>query len=80
MELALIIALIATIGLTCRRAIARLQAKSFMTRQVAVIRRVLPDTLPTERHMTMVFEQIGLAAWCIMAIGSIIIAVDSSFA
>jgi hypothetical protein len=33
MELALIIALIATLGLTCRRAIARLQAKSFMPRQ-----------------------------------------------
>ena len=78
MELALLIALIATTGLIFRRAIARLQAKSFMNRQIAVIRRVLPDTLATERHMTTVFEQIGLAVWCIMALGSAIIAVDSA--
>ncbi|TLM88268.1 hypothetical protein [Pseudarthrobacter sp. NamE5] len=80
MELALIIALTAATGLVFRRSIARLQAKSFMIRQIAVIRRVLPDTLPTERHMTLVFEQIGLAVWCIMALGSVIIALDSAFA
>jgi len=78
MELALFIALLATTGLIFRRAIARLQARSFMTRQIAVIRRVLPDTLATERHMITVFEQIGLAVWGIMALGSAIIAIDST--
>lgn len=78
MELAMVIALIATLGLIFRRAIARLQAKSFITRQIAVIRRVLPDALVTERYMTKVFEQIGLAVWCILALGSAIIAVDSA--
>jgi hypothetical protein len=77
-ELALVIALIAMIGLIFRRAIARLQAKSFMARQIMVIRRVLPDTLVTERYMTTVFEQIGLAVWCIMALGSAIIAIEST--
>lgn len=76
MELALVITLIATIGLIVRRPIARRQAKSFMHRQIAVIRRVLPDTLATERHMTRVFEQIGLVVWCTMVLGSAIIAVD----
>jgi len=80
MELALLIALIATTGLIFRRAIARLQAKSFMTRQITVIRRVLPDTLVTERYMTTVFEQVGLAVWSIMVLGSVIIAVDSTLA
>jgi hypothetical protein len=80
MELALVIALVATIGLVFRRQIARLQARSFMIRQVAVIRRVLPDTLVTERYMTTVFEQIGLAVWCVIALGSAIIAVDSALA
>jgi hypothetical protein len=51
-----------------------------MIRQVAVIRRVLPDTLVTERYMTTVFEQIGLAVWCVIALGSAIIAVDSALA
>jgi hypothetical protein len=78
MELALVIALVATIGLVFRRAIARVQARSFMIRQVTVIRRVLPESLVTERYMTTVFEQIGLAVWCIMALGSAIIALDST--
>jgi hypothetical protein len=80
MGLAITIALTSTACFIFRRAIARVQAKNFMTQQVNAIQRVLPDTLVTESYMAMVFERIGLVLWCIMALGSGMIAVNSALA